>query len=202
MTLQQSRLVDLPADVLLRILGLCGVEDVLRVEMMCKFLQDVVATRHLWLILLRRLPNECAPDLPPHVSLESLDGIGLKTLVVRAVCGSRNWNSPFPEVTREIKVIFDKPIQEPAFVRKASLVPGGDYLVVQWSAHGVLQWVYGYLHLLEVSNGEEIRIYSEPDSYSGLMSRKLWAYGVDRITENILRVATVETEIRGVNQGF
>ncbi|KAH8108552.1 hypothetical protein DFH11DRAFT_1731836 [Phellopilus nigrolimitatus] len=126
------RLVDLPADVLLKILGLCDVEDVLRT---CRVLRDVAATRHLWVSHLRGLPNECPPDLPPHVSLESLDCADLKTLVGRASS-------------------YDKPIQEPAFVRKASLVPGGDYLVVHWENDSV--------QLLEVRKGEKIWLYPDP----------------------------------------
>ncbi|KAH8108546.1 hypothetical protein DFH11DRAFT_1086330 [Phellopilus nigrolimitatus] len=187
------RLIDLPADVLLRVLALCNVEDVLRVEMMCKFLQDIVTTRHLWLTLLRGLPNECAPDLPPHVSIESLDCSSLKSLVVRAVRGNRNWNSPSPKATREIKVIGNNPVRKPALViNKASFVPGGDYLVVKWAIRSAAQ--DGYLQLLEVSNGEKIWLYPNPDSYTSSTSRKLWAYGVDRIADNVLRVATAETD--------
>ncbi|KAH8108566.1 hypothetical protein DFH11DRAFT_1086762 [Phellopilus nigrolimitatus] len=211
---KKTKLVDLPADVLLRILALCGVEDAVRIEMMCKFLRDVVATRHLWLTHLRGLPNECPPNLPPHVSLESLDCTGLKTLVVRAVRGGRNWNSLSPKVTREIKVIVKNPIRKRVLgvtnairkrvlvvtnaIRKralvvtdATLVPGGDYLVVEWKTH--LSLWDGYLQLLEVSNGEKIWLYPDPD-YSCSVSRKLWAYGVDRISENVLRVATAETD--------
>ncbi|KAH8115669.1 hypothetical protein DFH11DRAFT_1854098 [Phellopilus nigrolimitatus] len=187
------RLVDLPADVLLKILAHCDVEDVLQVETMCKFLQDIVATRHLWLTYLCGLPNECAPDLPPHVSLESLNCSGLKTLVVRAVRGNRNWKSPSPKVTREIKVLVNDPVRKPVLVvNEASLVPGGDYLVVEWTTRpSVLD---GYLQLLEVSNGKKIWLYSDPDNCSVSKSRKLWGYGVDRIAENILRVATAETD--------
>ncbi|KAH8108562.1 hypothetical protein DFH11DRAFT_1516659 [Phellopilus nigrolimitatus] len=192
MTAKQTRLVDLPADVLLRVLGLCGVEDVLRVEMMCRVLRDVAATRYLWLAQLRSLPNECAPNFPPHVSIVSLDFIGLKSLVVRAVRGSRNWNSPSPKATREIKVIVNDPVRKPArVVKKASIVPGGDYLLVEWTTRAYV--LDGYLQLLEVSNGEKIWLYPDPDCPSS-GSRRLWAYGVDRIADNVLRVATIETD--------
>ncbi|KAH8106373.1 hypothetical protein DFH11DRAFT_1712132, partial [Phellopilus nigrolimitatus] len=159
---EQPKLTDLPADVLLRILAVCDVVDVLRAETTCKVLRDIVATRHLWLTHLRGLPNECAPDLPPHVSLDSLDCIGLKTLVVRALRGNRNWNSPLPKATREIKVIVNNPIREPTLVvKKASLVPGGDYLMVRWSSSQVNPWLYGYVQLLEVPNGEKIWLYPD-----------------------------------------
>lgn len=161
---------------------------------MCKFLRDVAATRHLWLTHLRGLSNECAPDLPPHVSLESLDCMGLKMLVVCAVRRNKNWNSPSPKVTREMNVIFDKPIQEPALVvKKASLVPGGDYLMVQWTSKSI-EWMHGYVQLLEVSNGEKIWLYPDPGSCSGSVLRRLWGYGADRVSENILRVSTTETD--------
>ncbi|KAH8113605.1 hypothetical protein DFH11DRAFT_311075 [Phellopilus nigrolimitatus] len=186
------RLVDLPADVLLRVLALCDVDDVLRIETTCRVLQDIAASRHLWLAHLRGLPNECAPDLPPHVSLESLDCIGLKSLVVRAVRGNKNWNSPSPKATREIKVIFDKPIRKPALVvEKAYIVSGGDYLVVQWST--CQSYLDDYVQLLEVSNGEQIWLYPDPDC-SDSPARRLWGYGVDRIAENVLRVALAVTD--------
>ncbi|KAH8108549.1 hypothetical protein DFH11DRAFT_1731834 [Phellopilus nigrolimitatus] len=172
-----------PVDVLVGILALCNVEDVLQ---MCKFLRDIVATRHLWLALLRGLPNDCAPNLPPHVSIVSLDFIGLKSLVVRAVCGNRNWNLLSPKITREIKLTVNDPRREPSVVvKKASLVPGGDYLMVQWSNSSV--------QLFEVSNGERIWLYPDPDCPSS-ESRRLWAYGVDRIAEKVLRVATAEID--------
>ncbi|KAH8092562.1 hypothetical protein DFH11DRAFT_1528906 [Phellopilus nigrolimitatus] len=189
---RQPKLVGLPADVLLMALALCGVEDVLRVEMTCRVLRDVAATQYLWLAHLRSLPNECAPNFPPHVSIVSLDFIGLKSLVVRAVRGSRNWNSPSPKATREIKVIVNDPVRKPArVVKKASLVPGGDYLLVEWTTRPFV--LDGYLQLLEVSNGEKIWLYPDPDCPSS-GSRRLWAYGVDRIADNVLRVATIETD--------
>ncbi|KAH8106371.1 hypothetical protein DFH11DRAFT_1270101 [Phellopilus nigrolimitatus] len=191
---KQQRLVDLPADVLLRILALCDVEDVLRVEMTCRVLRDIVATQHLWLSHLRGLPNDCAPNLPPHISMVSLDSIGLKTLVVRAVRGNRNWSSPSPNVTREIKVTVNNPTREPAlFVNEASLVPGDDYLVVHWASGQPDLWKDNCVQLLEVPNGEKIWLYPDPD-YSGSMLRMLWVYSVDRVSENILRVATAETD--------
>ncbi|KAH8108572.1 hypothetical protein DFH11DRAFT_1516674 [Phellopilus nigrolimitatus] len=191
---KQQRLVDLPADVLLRILALCDVEDVLRVEMTCRVLRDIVATQHLWLSHLRGLPNDCAPNLPPHISVVSLDSIGLKTLVVRAVRGNRNWSSPSPNVTREIKVTVNNPTREPAlFVNEASLVPGDDYLVVHWESGQPDLWKDNCVQLLEVPNGEKIWLYPDPD-YSGSMLRMLWVYSVDCVSEDILRVATAETD--------
>ncbi|KAH8108547.1 hypothetical protein DFH11DRAFT_1632642 [Phellopilus nigrolimitatus] len=190
---KQPKLSGLPADVMLMILALCCVADVLRVEMTCRVLRDVVATRHLWLALLRGLPNDCAPNLPPHVSIESLDFISLKSLVVRAVRGSRNWNSPSPKVTREIKFTANNPRREPlVVVNKASFVPGGDYLMVQWKANRTSDWIHTYVQLLAVSNGENIWLYPNP-AHSDSLSRKLWGCGIDHISENVLRVATAET---------
>ncbi|KAH8092563.1 hypothetical protein DFH11DRAFT_1464093, partial [Phellopilus nigrolimitatus] len=137
------------------IMAICPAAGLNVILQTCRVLRDIVATRHLWLAHLRGLPNECPPDRPPHVSVESLDCAGLKTLVVRAVHGNRNWSSPSPKITREIKVkvIVDAPIDEAPIVTKASLVPGGDYLVVHWENDSV--------QLLEVRNGEKIWLYPD-----------------------------------------
>ncbi|KAH8106368.1 hypothetical protein DFH11DRAFT_1732917 [Phellopilus nigrolimitatus] len=192
----QKTLIDLPTDKWYFLLNTatCPAAELDNASHVCKCLQDLVATRHLWLAHLRGIPNNCAPDLPPHVPLESLDCIGLKTLVVRAVRGNWNWNSPSPKATRELMVMFNNPTgKHNLVVTEASLVSGGDYLVVQWSAGQLIQ-VFGYVQLIEVSNGAKIWIYPNPDSCSSSM---LWRYGVDRISENVLRVATAKTDPSG-----
>ncbi|KAH8108542.1 hypothetical protein DFH11DRAFT_1881816 [Phellopilus nigrolimitatus] len=187
---EQPKLIDLPADVLLRILALCNVVDVMRVETTCKVLRDIVATRHLWLTHLRGLHNRFAPDLAPHVPIESLDGAHLKELVVRAVRGNRNWNSPSPKVTREIKVGVSNPAGEPfMIVDQAALVPGGDYLTIQSSN--------GYVQLVSVSNGQRLWLYPDPESSPGPPPLRLW-HAVDRISEDVLRIAMAETDQSGV----
>ncbi|KAH8108576.1 hypothetical protein DFH11DRAFT_1516647 [Phellopilus nigrolimitatus] len=184
--LRQIEFIDLPADVSLKILTNCDVVDVLRLEMTCKTFRDIVATRHLWLTLLLGLPNEFAPDLLPHVSIVSLDCAHLKELVVRAVRRNWNWNSSSPKVAHELKVFVKKPENGAVQgINEASIVPGGDYLMVRWFKR--------FVRLYRLENSKMIWSYPNSDSRPELLSlnEPSSRYNVDRISEDVLRVLLV-----------
>ncbi|KAH8106374.1 hypothetical protein DFH11DRAFT_1270624 [Phellopilus nigrolimitatus] len=187
---RQIGFIDLPSDVSLRILANCDVVDVLRIERTCKAFRDIATTRHLWLTLLRGLPNEFAPDLVPHVSIVSLDCAHLKDLVVRAVRRNRNWNSSSPKVTHEFKVFVKSPKEGARKnINEASIVPGGDYLMVRWSKR--------FVQLYRLKNSELIWSYPNFDNSSELLSLNKFSssrYNVDRISDDLLRVLFVAFE--------
>lgn len=77
--------------------------------------------------LLAKLDYDQAPDVGPHVDLDSLQAKEVKRIVVRALTGYNNWCFPDgPRITREQRVQLES-YQYVAVV----VLPGCQYLIVQ-----------------------------------------------------------------------
>lgn len=76
--------------------------------------------------LLAKLDYDHAPDVGPHVDLDSLQTREAKRIIVRALKSNNNWCSPDgPRVTREQEFLLE------SHLRAMMVLPGCKYIVVQ-----------------------------------------------------------------------
>ncbi|KAL5498871.1 hypothetical protein ACEPAH_1389 [Sanghuangporus vaninii] len=183
--------LDLFDDVLLKIAYECCAIDIFMLERSCRTLRDFFSqpNRPLWMHILGELDEFHAPDLPPHIILDSLSSDELKRLSMRAAIGHANWSKPSssgPWITRKCII---KPknkggmlgdLKQDKHIREVmKIVPGGageEFLFILWS-EGYLQcwdvkkntaiWTYPQLGTFQ---NEAIRGYdAEFDAQHGLL---------------------------------
>ncbi|THH01934.1 hypothetical protein EW145_g6831 [Phellinidium pouzarii] len=117
---QLTRLID---DAILKILSICDVIDLLRVERTCKYLRFLTTSREVWLAVLLRLPPEAAPSIAPHQKREEAE---FRKLAVNAVRAYENWTSKHPKPSRRIHL----DVQQPESMRSdLRLLPGERYMI-------------------------------------------------------------------------
>ncbi|EJC98249.1 uncharacterized protein FOMMEDRAFT_162008 [Fomitiporia mediterranea MF3/22] len=79
-------LIDLPKDVLLKVLSLSDWQDILMLEQTCCALKEIVASKTLWILLLGKLARQsCTPGLPKYIDIRQLDYLEIRSLVVRTL---------------------------------------------------------------------------------------------------------------------
>lgn len=76
----------------------------LSVFLTCKTLHLLSDSKRLWMTFLANLDYDQAPDVGPHIDLDSLQTKEVKQLVIRAMRSCKNWCSSCPQITREQKV--------------------------------------------------------------------------------------------------
>lgn len=92
----------------------------------CRAFHLLSDSKLLWMTLLAKLDYDQAPDVGPHVDLDSLQAKEVKQLVIRAMRNYKNWCSPTgPRITREQKVQLEP------HLRAVNVFPGCRYLLVQ-----------------------------------------------------------------------
>lgn len=90
-------------------------------------------TRHLWLVQLQNLDQAYAPDLPPHIKVDTLSYHDLRTLVVNAVRSYESLSRGMAHYVQRASVVPG--IQGYRFgeILTPKLSPGGQYLFIQWT---------------------------------------------------------------------
>ncbi|OCB87931.1 hypothetical protein A7U60_g4887 [Sanghuangporus baumii] len=130
MFLPETKILSLPDELLVELISRCSLEDVLHLEATCRRLYRLCNSRQIWADLLRCLDIDCAPDVPPQVSMESLSLVDLREKVKGAVMRCRAWKSP-----DKLRIFYDLVLQVPFpndsdVHSSARLLPGGRYLLV------------------------------------------------------------------------
>lgn len=98
----------------------------------CSIFREILTSRHLWLIQLQSLDQECAPDLPPHINIDTLSLQALRTLVVNAIRSNESISQGTVQYTRRASVATSSHIKNNCSISDARLSPGGQYLFVRW----------------------------------------------------------------------
>ncbi|KAL5523266.1 hypothetical protein ACEPAF_1533 [Sanghuangporus sanghuang] len=130
-------LLNIPQDVLLKILYKLEVQEILTCRSMRKYiLHDA---KHLWLVKVYGLDISCDPGIPPNVSVENLPIEELRSIVVRAVrLYTAMTGPPTPTITYALRntIVPIPPETIPSvltgFIHSVRLVPGGRYVFVCW----------------------------------------------------------------------
>lgn len=145
------------------------VQDILSVSKTCTLLRDVASNRHFWLNRLYELDQAHAPNLPPHLLLESLTWEEIRELVIKAYRRAEN-TGEVPKVTREVVI----PIKEGnaltyfgnthTWGADTVLLPGGRYFLIRWPV--------GYLQCWDVSKRRFLWTYPEVASYDSLLQEE------------------------------
>lgn len=91
----------------------------------CRYLRRISMSRHLWLSMVKELDYDCAPNLLPYESIQSLSLERLREMVIRSTRTFLNWTSPYgPKATRSVSIEI---LEKDTFYRM--LLPGGKYFV-------------------------------------------------------------------------
>ncbi|KDQ17733.1 hypothetical protein BOTBODRAFT_172162 [Botryobasidium botryosum FD-172 SS1] len=159
------------------------IKDVFALQATSKEMQnEIVANRGLWYAHLKRLGDEYAPEIPPHVDVDALQGPGLKGVVTRALRAHANWGGESaPKAVRQTTVVLHNPDGAMGNLRHGNsghivhLVPGGEYLMVGWSK--------GFLQCYHVLSKECIWTFPDPASRTSIPDFSLKAFGVDLTVE-------------------
>ncbi|KAH8115630.1 hypothetical protein DFH11DRAFT_1296325 [Phellopilus nigrolimitatus] len=177
-----------PEDIWSEIALFSGLKEVLALEATCKSFHNVVSNKAVWLKQLRALDQDHAPDLPRHISVDELDWLQVRTLVVRAYRRQLNCTGPAPlRPTREITVPIgsanlDGALGEPyGFRTDVQLLPGRALLLVLWSE--------GYLQCWDVPGGKCLWTYPDPAS-SGGHEQRVRGFCYDIQEDNIIHILT------------
>lgn len=153
----------------------------------CKFLHNVVSNKALWLKQLRALDQDHAPDLPRHISVDELDWLQVRTLVVRAYrrrlnCTGPGSLQPMREITVRIgSAKLNKALGEPhGFWTAMELLPGGRLLVL---------WIDDYLLCWDVPNRNCIWMYPDPAS-SDKHDLRVRGFCYEMQADNVVHIVT------------
>ncbi|KAL5531204.1 hypothetical protein ACEPAG_4080 [Sanghuangporus baumii] len=117
-----ARLVD---DAILKALCLCDVIDLIHAEQTCRYLRYLVSHSEVWHAVALRSPRELFPSILPGQTREETD---VRTLVLRALRGYRNWisDSPKPIWSRPIAVERSHCLR---MLTDPQLLPGGRFFL-------------------------------------------------------------------------
>ncbi|KAH8109664.1 hypothetical protein DFH11DRAFT_1730928 [Phellopilus nigrolimitatus] len=132
----------------------CGYMEVLRLELTCKFFRYIIYDKAFWLLRLRALEQDEAPNLPRHIPISTLTVPELRTLVIRAHRRHLNCTGPAPlRPTREIT----GPICPPDSGLRENcpeLLPGGALLLIRWMPRLGPRFQPSFLQCFNVPGGK------------------------------------------------
>ncbi|KAH8115832.1 hypothetical protein DFH11DRAFT_1853460 [Phellopilus nigrolimitatus] len=178
-------------DIWFGIASFFGLDEVLALEATCKFLLAAVSNKYIWLKCLRALDQDCAPDLPRHISVSELAWPDLRSLVVyarRRHLNCTNSQTAPLRPTREVTVPIGSANSDGALGRvtdfgwRTTLLPGGAILLVLWPA--------GYLQCWDVRGSECIWTYP-PRALLGAQMLRVCNFGYDMQANGDVRALAV-----------
>ena len=168
----------------------------------CRSLRDAIVCRHFWLKRLQLLDQEHAPDLPPHVNVDSLTYHELRDLVVRARRRVLNCTGSSPlRVSREMVIPISQ--ENVNNILGQTLGWGADTLLVPGGRYFLLKWPAGYLQCWDVATKDCMwtypRIPRNVSDTSWVLSRCCFACDVQM--DGYVHVAVV-SEAQGVDERY
>ncbi|KAL5499248.1 hypothetical protein ACEPAH_1766 [Sanghuangporus vaninii] len=207
-------LLNIPQDILLKILYKLEVHEILRVERTCRSMRSYIlhGARHLWLVKLYDLDVSCDPGIPPNVSVEHLPIEELRSIVVRAVrLYTAMTEPPTPMITYALKdtIVPTPPETIPSgmtgFIHSVRLVPGGRYVFVCWKMVLPNSGYSDYMadkELYMIDTNSNHRVWSlDPSKYHGnVPARMILAYDFNMQKDGSIILALVsQCEVENSN---
>ncbi|KAL5511005.1 hypothetical protein ACEPAG_3724 [Sanghuangporus baumii] len=133
MFLSGAKILSLPDELLVELVSRCSLGDVLHLEATCRRLYRLCNNRQIWVDLLQSLDIDCAPDVPPQVSMELLSLVDLREKVKDAVTRCQAWKNPDKlQIFYDLVLRVPLPDTESDVHSSARLLPGGaqKYLLI------------------------------------------------------------------------
>ncbi|KLO13790.1 hypothetical protein SCHPADRAFT_346902 [Schizopora paradoxa] len=90
--------MNLPEDVRVYCFSFCDIEDLTRLEIVCKPLRNIVLSRRVWMPRLLALEPQSIPRISPYVDVHRLSVSELKYLTISALRSREAWIQPGAEI--------------------------------------------------------------------------------------------------------
>ncbi|KAH8112464.1 hypothetical protein DFH11DRAFT_493769 [Phellopilus nigrolimitatus] len=168
---RMTTLVEIPNEILLKILRFCRVVDALKLERCCKRLWGVVSSRPVWLSFF--VDFDLTLDGDPFRPIENVSAEELRHFVIRSVKGYYNWTSSSPCMTSAIGLFTQR-----AWPSLLAL-PGRKYLLEYSEQESCVCVICWDLHSLG-----KAAAFTTP--YSGSIGLK--SFNFDYVSSSIIRV--------------